>query len=497
MASIKSLAKDSVVYGGSAILTKTINWLATPLFAYTFSSESDFGMMTNLYACGALITVILTFGLETGFFRFVNLAAKDRQGSVYATSMSIIVAIIAVYLLVFLGFLGQIRPFLWSERIPDAYLQMLIIILSMDVFIALPFAFLRYEKKALRFGFFKALQALLYILFCMFFLVICPRINQSNPDLIRWFWREDYCVGYVLVANIIATSIQTLGLLLQMPRFRLSFDRQLAREMLRYCFPLMLMGIAGMSNQVIDKIIFPAVYPDTEAAMGQLGLYGACFKIAVIMVVFTQAFRYAFDPFMFEKGKESDAKQSYSTVMKYFVAVGLLVFLGVTFYIDLIRHIFVPSRYFVALPVVPIVLMGELFFAVYYNLSVWYKLTDKTWWGSIFSCVGFVVIIALNLVFIPKYSYMACAWASFAGNLLMMLLSYFIGQKYYPVRYDLKSLFLYGGLAGALYCIAVFTPIEHMRLRLAFRTVLIGVYLFVLVRRDLVGKGNSRRSKNQ
>jgi O-antigen/teichoic acid export membrane protein len=477
---IKALAKDSVIYGGSAILTKTINWLATPLFAYTFSSESDFGMMTNLYAYGALITVILTFGLETGFFRFINQTPKEKQGSVYTTSLSIIIAIIAVYLLVFLGFLGMIRPYLWSSRIPDSYLQMLIIILSMDVFIALPFAFLRYEKKPVRFGFFKALQATLYILLCTFFLVVCPRVNRSNPDLIRWFWHENYCVGYVLVSNIIATGVQTLGMLLQMPKFRFSFDRQLARKMLSYCFPLMLMGIAGMSNQVIDKIIFPAVYPDPEAAMGQLGLYGACFKIAVIMVVFTQAFRYAFDPFMFEKGKERDARQSYATVLKYFVATGLLVFLAVTFYIDIIRHLFVPPRYYAALPVVPIVLLGELFFAVYYNLSVWYKLTDRTWWGSVFSVAGFVVIIALNLIFIPRYGYMACAWASFAGNLLMMMLSYFTGQKHYPVPYDLKTLSLYAGLAMALYCIATVTPIEHLGLRLVFRTGLIAIYLAAL-----------------
>ncbi|MDR0769512.1 MAG: polysaccharide biosynthesis C-terminal domain-containing protein, partial [Dysgonamonadaceae bacterium] len=447
MANIKSLAKESVFYGGSAILTKMINWLATPLFAYTFSSAGEFGMMTNLYACGALITVILTFGLETGFFRFVNQATADRRGSVYATSLSIIIAIITVYLIVFLGFLDHIRPYLWSAQIPKNYLQMLIIILSMDVFIALPFAFLRYEKKPLRFGFFKAIQAILYILLCVFFLIVCPWINKHNPGLIRWFWNENNSVGYVLISNIIATGIQTLGMLLSLPKFQFSFDKPLAQKMLKYCFPLMLMGIAGMSNQVIDKIIFPAVYPNVEGAMDQLGLYGACFKIAVIMVVFTQAFRYAFDPFIFEKGQEHDAKQSYAAVMKYFVAIGLLVFLGVSFYIDIIKHIFVPPRYYVALPVVPIVLMGEFFFAVYYNLSVWYKLTDKTWWGSLFSCAGFIIIILLNLLFIPKYSYMACAWASFVGNLFMMLLSYGIGQKYYPVRYDLKSLSLYAGLA--------------------------------------------------
>jgi O-antigen/teichoic acid export membrane protein len=484
MADTRSLAKDSVIYGGSTILTKMINWLATPLFAYNFKSESDFGMMTNLYAYGALITVILTFGLETGFFRFINQTPKEKQESVYATSLTIVISIIALYLLIFLGFLGQVRPYLWSSQIPDSYLKMLIIILSMDAFIALPFAFLRYEKKPMRFGFFKVLQASLYILFSTFFLIACPWINRHNPDLIRWFWNENYYVGYVLISNIIATGIQTFILLLQMSKFRFSFDKQLAKKMLNYCFPLMLMGIAGMSNQVIDKIIFPSVYPNQEEAMGQLGLYGACFKIAVIMVMFTQAFRYAFDPFLFEKGKEKDAKQSYSKVMTYFVAAGLLIFLGVTFYIDIIKYIFVPYRYFTALPIVPIVLMGELFFAVYYNLSVWYKLTDRTYWGSIFSGIGFVVIIASNIIFIPKYSYMACAWAAFAGNLLIMVLSYFAGQKYYPVRYDLKTLFLYAGLAMVLYAIAVFTPVEHLGLQLAFRTGLICVYFFVLVRRE-------------
>ena len=246
------------------------------------------------------------------------------------------------------------------------------------------------------------------------------------------------------------------------------------------------MGLAGMSNQVIDKIIFPVIYPDPENAMSELGIYGGCFKIGVIMVMFTQAFRYAFDPFMFEKSKDKDAKQAYARVMKYFVAAGLLVFLGVVFYLDIIKYAVVPkSEYFAGLPVVPIVLLGELFFAVYYNLSLWYKLTDKTYWGTVFSSIGFVLIIVLNIAFIPKYSYMACAWASFAGNGLIMLLSYFVGQKYYPVKYDLKSFFLYFGLALFLYAIATFISIENLWIRLVFRTLLIGIYLLVFIRKDL------------
>jgi O-antigen/teichoic acid export membrane protein len=328
------------------------------------------------------------------------------------------------------------------------------------------------------------LQVIIYVLLCTFFLVVCPRINQSHPEWIAWFWKENYSVGYVLVSNLIATGIQTLCLLPELTGFKFSFDRQLAKRILHYCFPLMLMGLAGMSNQVVDKIVFPVVYPNPENAMSELGIYGACFKIAVIMVMFTQGFRYAFDPFMFEKSKEKDARESYAAIMKYFVIAGLLVFLGVTFYIDILKY-FISSEYFAALPVVPIVLMGELFFAVYYNLSLWYKLTDKTYWGTIFSTTGFVLIIVLNIVFIPKYSYMACAWASFAGNGLIMLLSYFVGQKYYPVKYDLKSIFLYLGVAMLLYCIAVFIPIENLYLRLGFRTVLIGIYLTLIINRDI------------
>jgi len=485
MAEAKSLIKDSTIYGGSTILVRMISWLMTPLFVI-FTETSDVGMVTNLYAYAALFSVVLTFGLETGFFRFVNQVPKEKQGSVYSTALVIISSIVLFFLFFFLVFIGKIHPYIWDSSIPDSYLRMVVIILSMDAFISMPFAFLRHEKKPYKFGFFKLLQSVLYVLLCVFFLVVCPRINESHPEWISWFWKENNNVGYILVSNLIATGIQTLCLLPTLTGFKFSFDSQLAKKIMHYCFPLMIMGLAGMSNQVVDKIIFPAFYPDPENAMSELGIYGACFKIGVIMVIFTQAFRYAYDPFMFEKSKEKNAKESYATIMKYFVVVGLLVFLGVTFYLDIIKYIIVPkTEYFVALTVVPIVLMGELFFAVYYNLSLWYKLTDKTYWGTIFSSIGFVLIILLNIVFIPKYGYMACAWASFAGNGLIMLLSYLVGQKQFPIKYDLKTLFLYLSVAMLLYCIAIFVPIENLWLRLGFRTFLIGIYFTLLIKRDL------------
>jgi len=440
-------------------------------------------MITNIYAYAALITILLTFGLETGLFRFINQEDKYKPNVAYSTVILIVAGIVLLFLTSFLIFFNPLR-FLWPGQIPDNYIRLLVLIACMDGFNAIPFAYLRYQKRPLRFGFLNLLQAVLYILLCVFFLVICPWINRHNPGLIAWFWRDNFTVGYVLIANLMATGIQTLCLLPYLTGFKYSFNPALAKKLVFYSFPLVIMGLAGISNQVMDKIILPVIYPDSDLAFTQLGIYSACFKIAVIMVMFTQAFRYAFDPYIFEINKDKDAKQSYAIATKYFTILGWLVFLGVICYMDIIKY-FVASEYWEALPVVPIVLIGQLFFAVYYNLSIWYKLTDKTYWGTIFSIIGFVIIIAMNIIYIPVYGYMACAWASFIGNLVMMLLSYFIGQKLYFIRYDLKTLFLYTGLALALYAVAIYTPVENLGLGLAFRTGLIGIYLFVMFKRDL------------
>jgi len=483
MAEARSLVKESTIYGGSTILVKMVNWLLTTFFTYTLS-KSEFGMMTNLYGYVAIFLVILTFGMETGFFRFVSQTDKYKLYTVYSTTLINVTAIVGLFLIVFLGLFKQVRPYIWSEEIPNAYILLVIAVLCFDTICAVPLAYLRYKKRPLRFGFLNILNVILYTLFCIFFLVVCPRINKYNPNLISWFWKDNFNLGYVFVSNLIAVGVQTLFLLPDVTGFKYKFDRALAKKMFRYCFPLMLMGIAGMSNQVVDKLVFPAVYPDTSKTFDELGVYSACFKIALIMMLFTQAFRYAYEPFVFEKSKEKNAAQSYADIMKYFFIMGLLVFLGTMFYLDIIKY-FISPKYFAALPIVPIVLMGELFYAIYFNLSIWYKLTDKTYWGTVFSTIGFIIIVVLNVVFIPKYGYMACAWAAFAGNGFVMVLSYFIGQKYYPIKYDLKSLFLYLGVAMLLYSIAVFVPIENVALRLGFRTVLFGIYLTLLFNRDL------------
>lgn len=483
MGSTKTLAKDSVIYGGSTILVKMVSWLLTTLFTYTLT-KAEYGMMTNLYAYVAVIMIILTFGMETGFFRFVNQTEKYKVHTVYSTAIIVVSSFVALFLFVFLTFLPSIRPWIWNDEIPDAYIRLVIVIMSMDAFSAIPFAYLRYKKRPVRFGFLKILNVVLYTVFCLFFLLVCPEINERNPQWIAWFWKGDSLLYYVFISNLLATAIQTMCLLPELLGFRYTFDKVLAKTMLKYCFPLVIMGLAGMSNQVVDKLVFPVVYPDKEMMFEELGIYSGCFKLALIMMMFTQAFRYAYEPFLFEKSKDKNAPETYAVIMKYFIILGLLVFLGVMFYLDIFKY-FISPEYFVGLPIVPIVLMGELFFAIYFNLSVWYKLNDKTYWGAIFSLIGFVVIITINVVFIPQYSYMACAWAAFAGNGLIMILSYFIGQKEYPVKYDLKTIGLYFGLALSLYGISCLVYIENTALKISFNTLLLALYLIVVLKRDI------------
>jgi O-antigen/teichoic acid export membrane protein len=293
MAGNKSLIKDSAIYGGSTILVRMISWLLTTFFTYTLA-KSDFGMMTNLYAYVALFIVVLTFGMETGFFRFVNQTEKYQPYTVYSTTLLIVGGIVLLFLTTFLTFLPSVRPYVWQEEVPDNYIRMVLIILSMDTISAIPFAYLRYKKKARKFGILRLLNVSLYVAFCVFFLLICPWINKHWPGLISWFWRDDFRLGYVFISNLLATGIQTLCLFSEMTGFRYKWDGRLAWKMLRYCFPLMIMGLAGMANQVVDKLVFPINYSGAEYAFSELGVYSACFKIALIMMMFTQAFRYAY-----------------------------------------------------------------------------------------------------------------------------------------------------------------------------------------------------------
>ncbi len=483
MSGMKSLAKDTAIYGGSSVLVRMINWLLTTLFTYTLVTE-DFGIMTNVYAFVALFMVVLTFGMETGFFRFANQKEKYNPIDVYSTALIAVGSVVCIFLAVFLYFLPEIKPVLWKDEIPESYIRLVLIIMSLDAFSAIPFAYLRFKQRPVKFAALKILYIVLYTIFSLFFLVVCPWIYKNYPQWISWFYIPEFKLGYVFLSNLIATFFQTCCLLPELTGFKYRFDSRLLKKMLKYSFPLLILGIAGMSNQIVDKLVFPIIYPDQSQAFGELGIYSACFKIALIMMMYTQAFRYAFEPFIFAKTKSQDNKQAYADATKYFILLGLLTFLGVVLYLDIIKYFIAPG-YWDGLPVVSIVLIGELFFGIYFNLSLWYKLTDKTYWGAILSIIGCVIIVCINIFFIPDYGYMACAWAPFIGYLFIMLLSYFMGQKVYPIPYDLKTIGLYFLLAGGLYAISMIVPIENTVLRLGFHTVLFGIYIFILIKRDL------------
>lgn len=482
MAGIKSLAKDTAIYGMSSIIGKFLNWCLTPLYTYILVAE-QYGVVTNLYAWIALMLVLLTYGLETGFFRFANDPAKGEPQSIYSTCLVSLSATTLLFFALASFFLTPVANLLECSQHPE-YILMLVSIICLDVFSALPFAYLRYQKRPLRFAFLKLLNIILTISFNLFFLIICPWIYKSNPEWISWFYVPGYGAGYILVSNVMASFILLLTLSPEIFKIRWHFRYDLLKQILRYSFPLLILGLAGMMNQNLDKIIFPYLIKDHTLAMTELGIYGANFKIAVVMVMFTQAFRYAYDPFIFAKSKGEDKRMTYALAMKYFIIVDLLIFLGVMFYLDILRY-FINPAYFSGLKVVPIVMLAELFSGIFFNLSLWYKLTDRTQWGVYFSLIGLVIILIMNIYLVPLYGYMACAWAAFACYFAMMFFSWLIGQRYYPINYDLKGIGKYFVLALLLYGISTWIKIDNIILRLAFRTLLLLIYALYLIKKDL------------
>lgn len=481
---MKRLAKETAVYGLSSIIGRFLNWMLVPMYTRVLAGTGDYGIVTNLYGWTALLLVLLTFGMETGFFRFMNKKDEEQPMQVYATTLYSI----GLTSLLFMGLayllLNPVSGALGYSDHPE-YIGMMAGIVAVDAFCCIPFAYLRYEGRAFRFAGLKVLSIFLNIFLNIFFLILCPWLAIHYPATVDWFYIPNYGVGYVFVANVITTVVTFLLLMPDMlPGLRDRFSLPLLRRMLRYSLPILVLGIAGIFNQTADKILFPFLFKDKAYAAGQLGIYGACFKIAVVMVMFIQAFRYAYEPFIFARTKDADSHRSYAEAMKYFIIFALVIFLGVMFYLDILKY-FVGEDYYPGLRVVPIVMLGEFFFGIYFNLSLWYKLIDETQWGAYFSTFGCVVTVSIILIFGPTYGYMACAWASFICNLLMMLLSYVVGQKKYPIQYDIKTAFIYFALATAVYAAGMLPEIRSEVIRLAYRTLLLLGFIVFIVKRDL------------
>ena len=467
MAGLKSLAKDTAIYGVSSIVGRFLNYLLVPIYTISMpASTGGYGVITNMYAITALLLVLLTCGMETGFFRFAN-KGDDDPIRVYSTTLLTVGSISLSFLAVCLLFLKPIAGVMGYEEHPW-YLGMMLIVIAMDAIQAIPFAYLRYKNRPIKFAALKML-----FIFASIALNIVYFVFMKGTD-----------VGAAFLINLICTSLVMVCLISELRGFRYTLDRDLVKRMFRYSFPILILGIAGILNQVVDKIIFPFVYPDEAEAAVQLGIYGATSKIAMIMAMFTQAFRFAYEPFVFGKSKEKDSREMYAQAMKFFIIFTLLAFLAVMFYLDILRYV-IGRDYWEGLKVVPIVMAAEMFMGVYFNLSFWYKLTDETKWGAYFSITACTIVILMNVFLIPVYGYVACAWAGFTGYAVAMLLSYFVGQKKYPINYDLKSIGGYVLLALVIYAVGEWMPLENTVLRLLFRTVLLAVFIAYIIKHDL------------
>lgn len=479
---MKSLAKDTAIYGISSIIGKFLNWLLVPLYTYVLVDSGEYGVVTNLYAWTALLLVILTYGMETGFFRFAN-KNKDEADKVYSTTLTSVFSTSLIFAICCVVFSQPIAVKMGYENHPE-FITMLAIVVAMDAFGSIPFAYLRYQNRPIKFAALKLFMIFTNIIFNLFFLVVCPWIAAKNPHLIDWFYNPGYGVGYVFVSNLISTTLVTLALLPHVFVGKFTFDGALLKKMLRYSLPLLVLGIAGIMNQTLDKIIFPFLFEDKEFAAAQLGIYGACFKIAMVMMMFTQAFRYAYEPFIFAQHKDKNSKAAYADAMKYFIIFSFLIFLGMVFYLDILKYL-IRSDYWEGLRVVPIVLFSYIFQGVFFNLSLWYKLTDQTMYGAWFSIVGCVITFAVNVAFVPIFSYMASAWAAFACYFVMMILSYYFGQKNMPIDYDLKKIGIYTGAALGLYALSFLVGDNNLILFYAYRTFLLALFIILMLKLDL------------
>ena len=467
MANLKSLAKDTAIYGLSSIVGRFLNYLLVPLYTYYMPHETgDYGVSTNIYAYTALILVLLTFGMETTLFRFAN-DERYQPDTVFSTAMATVGSLTAAFLLIIFGFIGSISSALGYSEHPD-YLLMMAVVVALDALQAIPFSYLRFQKRAIRFASLKMLFILLNIALNVFYFVVLGKTS----------------VFYVFFINLLCTGLITFFFLPDLFHIHWKFDGQLLKTMFGYSWPILILGIAGILNQVADKIIFPLVYPDQSQANVLLGDYGSCVKIAMIMAMITQAFRYAYEPIVFAKSKDADKTEYYAAAMKYFLIFTLLAFLCVMGWMPVLQYI-IGARYREGLGVVPIVMAAEIMMGVYFNLSFWYKLIDKTIYGAWFSLAGCAVLLAVNILFIPEYGYWACAWGGVAGYGTAMVLSYIIGQQKNPIPYPMRDLGIYVLAAAVLFAVMQLLPASWPDLlTLCVNTLLIALFAALIVKRD-------------
>jgi len=469
MGKLTTIFKDTAIYGLSSIIGRFLNYLLVPLYTAKLSAASGgYGVITNIYAYVALVLVLLTFGMETTYFRFTNKTHTDSN-VVYSTTLMAVGSVSLVFAIMVLLLLQPISQLMGYGEHPD-YVGVMAVTVAIDAFLCIPFAHLRQQKKALKFAALKLLNIVVSIVL----------------NVVYFAWMDGNDVGYAFYINLFCTGMLALCLITEFTGFRWKLDTKLLRTMLSYSWPILVLGIAGILNQTADKMLFPYFYKGGDM-LQQLGIYGACSKIAMIMAMITQAFRFAYEPIVFAGVKDKGQHEMYEQAMKYFIIFTLLAFLMVVGYLDILKYIVRNPDYWVGLKVVPIVMVAEIMMGIYFNLSFWYKIIDRTIWGAFFSGLGCVVLLAVNILFVPRYGYMACAWGGVAGYGVAMVASYVVGQKYYPLNYPLKDIFNYVFLAALITAMMLFgrSKFESTWLNVLINTGWIVSFMAFIIKQDL------------
>ncbi len=487
MSAIKKLASQTAVYGLSSIVGRLLNYLLIPLYTNIFL-PAEYGVVTELYSYVSFFAVIMTYGMETAFFRYVQKENIDTN-KVYATSLISILSTALLFLFFGFIFIDNIAQWLNYEN-HAWYILCFMLIIVIDAITAIPFAKLRSENKAFKFAAIRLVNIFINIALNLFFILLCPIWQKANPNFVNNFYHPEIGVGYIFISNLVA-SIITVLLLLPQFKIKFDFDKKLWNELLRYALPLLVVGLAGMVNETADRIMLKYLLPIGSNVMAETGIYGACYKISIIMTIFIQTFRYAAEPFFFSHSKNKGENQVYADVMKYFVIACAAIFLVTLLYIDIVKF-FVGKNYWAGLPIVPILLLANWFLGIYFNLTVWYKLTNKTGYGAAISIFGAVLTIVFNALLIPKLGYYGAACTTLICYASMMLLSYYQGQKHFPINYDLKKIIGYILCAIAIYlCSRLFVGL-NLSIKLMINTALFFSFIIIVWMNE---KGNLKALK--
>lgn len=449
MKAIKKLTGETAIYGMPSIIGRFLNWWLNPYWTYIFLDQAELGKVNYVYAIVAFLFVFLTYGMETGFFRFASRA--ENKDKVFSTSIISLSVTTFLFMLTVFLFRGNFADMMQMTGRGD-YILIMGITISLDVISAIPFAKLRLQHRPVKFAVIKFVNIGVNILLNLFFLSLCPLLVKHFPNsFISEIYKPEFGIGYVFLSNMISSVVT---IVLQLPEFKVkwNFDSELFKKMLKYSYPILIVGATGMINQYIGQILIPNLLPESDNPLKQLGIYVAAFKMAVLLNMFIQAFRFAFEPFIFSQKQDSDSKDMYVIIMKYFSILGLIIFLAMSTFTDLVMGLN-QSGYREGAGVIPIVLMANFFMGIFFTQSLWYKLTDKTIYGAYFGILGSVITIALNIILIPKIGYYGSAIAILACFVVMTVVSYIYGQKYYPINYDLKSFGFYLFLSLILFLI--------------------------------------------